>query len=159
MLTHSVNSNHLGIGILFIWVLQGERAKSSGLTRKTTSILRIIYNHHFSWIHEIKYKPKSECIIFHRILILTIQDISTQIGSGMKRRPDKVSAVLILILSSEFQVQKNWIEILPSSCGLENYLPQSQKHSQRTIKYISLVLVTQNSKALWTRVWRQTTQI
>lgn len=80
----------------------------------------------------------------------------------MKRRPDKVSAVLILILLSEFQVQKNWIEILPSFCGLENYLPLSQKNSQMTIKYISLFLVTENSKALWIRVWRhrwETTQI
>lgn len=47
----------------------------------------------------------------------------------------KVSVILILILASEFQVQKNWIEILPSSCGLENYLILSQKNSQMTIKY------------------------
>ena len=36
LLTHDVRSNHSGIGILFIRVLQGESAKSSGLTRKTT---------------------------------------------------------------------------------------------------------------------------
>lgn len=36
LLTHGVKSNHSGIGILFICILQGKRAKSSGLTRKTT---------------------------------------------------------------------------------------------------------------------------
>lgn len=45
------------------------------------------------------------------------------------------------------------MEILPSSCGLENYLPQSQKNSQMTGKYTSLFLVTENPGLYGTRVW------
>lgn len=56
-----------------------------------------------------------------------IQDILIQTGRGLKGWPDEVSVILILIPSSVFQVQKNWVEILPSSCGLENYFPHSRE--------------------------------
>lgn len=77
-----------------------------------------------------------------------IQDILIQTGRGLKGWPDEVSVILILIPSSVFQVQKNWVEILPSSCGLENYFPHSREESQMTIKYVSFSLVTENPKAL-----------
>lgn len=75
--------------------------------------------------------------LFPNLNLDWIQDILIQIGSDLRGRADKKSVIPILILSSGFQIQKNWIEILASSCGIENYLLQAQELPDDNIVHTS----------------------